>query len=389
MPELRPEVTGSRADAAAPLHAGEFETVSPIVRGDSLRALRYPSTGCLDAFLERRFRDSGQLNLDLLANQGIISFLSKVSHCDEIYEVSQPGERLAAGVYRIRDEGAGKPVVTVKRHGNSRGEFAETIDFIDPDPAMINMIRGSGKLIAVIEKTRTTYKSKHFPDCLIHSDQVEKLGRFFDLKADSLQSMEKFVEELGLGSSPDVGRSYLDLKIEAGISRRQLAIWRFHERFKDYIQGVVSGTLTPLGFLTATVASGGSKTAMIVALASAGISDGLSDAVAASQTTQSNSKASSLAQAAMFGKTMLGKIVIPVTFVPIVLGGESRFVITALSAAWAALLLSGTASIQALAHERSIGPAVARLVSWGAAAVAVGTALGNAIPALLSGIVGH
>ncbi len=341
------------------------------------------SSGVRDQFLERRFRDVGQIDLEALANQGKIAYLSKSAPIDEFYEVSAAIPNVEAGTYRIRDEGAESPSVTVKKRGDGHAQLTETIDYIDPEEGMVDTIRSHGKLIGVVVKSRTTYKAKNHTDCLIHGDEVEGLGRFFDLKADSIESLDAFQNELGLSTEQEISPSYFEQRQEAGMSSRQLSVWKFHRQFEDYIMGVVSGTLTPIGFLSATVASGGSKSAMIIALLSAGLCDGLSDSVANSQSTQSGSRASVMDQAKLFAKTLTGKVAVPLTFVPMVLAAGSNTTITVVSSLWAAALLAGTASVQAIAHERSVPKAVGQILAWGGAAVGIGTALGNIVPPIL------
>lgn len=342
--------------------------------------------GFSDKFLERRFLCEGQIDLDQHAVSGLIAFLSKSHSSDEFYRIENHVAELEPGLYRIRDEGTDVPVVTVKHQGDGHNLFSQTIDFVSPTEEMLDVIRSNGKFVGVIEKSRVTYKANRHPGCLIHEDEVIGLGKFYDVKADSTNALDGFVTELGLASSKEIQHSYFEQKQEAGVSKFQLKVWKFHKEFEDYIIGVVSGTLTPLGFLSATVASGGSKSAMIIALLSAGLCDGLSDSVAASQSTQSGSRASPMDQAKMFAKTLLGKVAIPLTFVPMVMGAETNTAITYMSCTWAAALLAATAGVQAIAHERSVPASIGRILGWGTAAVGIGTTLGNFIPPLLENI---
>jgi hypothetical protein len=146
------------------------------------------------------------------------------------------------------------------------------------------------------------------------------------------------------------------------------------------MSGVVSGTLTPLGFLSATLASTPSKSALVVALLSAGVSDGLSDVAAGAQANQSESRVSPLSQTSIFMKTLAAKCLIPCSFIPVVLALESNVAIAAVTAGIAAVLLASTATVQALARERPVLPAVAKLLGWGAAVSLVGTGIGAAVP---------
>lgn len=354
--------------------------------GETLEQTLPTIPGFSDKFLERRFQNAGQIDLEQHAKNGLIAFLSKSNSSDEFYRIENAATGLSPGLYRIRDEGTDVPVVTVKHQGDGHGIFSQTIDCISPDEEMLDAIRSNGEFVGVVEKTRVTYKANRHPGCLIHEDEVLGLGKFYDVKADTIEALEGFITGLGLSNSSEIKRSYFEQKQEAGVSKFQLKVWKFHKEFEDYIIGVVSGTLTPLGFLSATVASGGSKSAMIVALLSAGLCDGLSDSVAASQSTQSGSRASPMDQAKMFAKTLLGKVAVPLTFVPMVMGAETNSAITYMSCTWAAALLSATAAVQAIAHERSLPASVGRILGWGSAAVGIGTALGNFIPPLLENL---
>ena len=324
-----------------------------------------------------------------MADRGVIAFLAKAIHIDEIFDVAQEGEGLLPGRYRIRNEGAALPLVTQKRYGRGSQDLAETVDQVHPTADFLEAIRTRGKLVTVIHKERVTYKAKRYPDCLLHLDEVTKLGNFLDIKADSAKSLEGFLGELGLEDWQKITKSYWELREEMGVSRFQLGVWQFHERFADYIMGVVSGTLTPIGFLCATLASGGSKVQMIIALASAGLCDGLSDAVAMSQTTQSGAVASSWKQITLFAKTMVGKVFIPLSFVPGVLFATENQTILLWTCALASSYLAVTALIQAIAQERAPLPSVARILAWGTGAVVTGMLLGRWIPELIQRIGGR
>lgn len=336
-----------------------------------------------DTFLERRFHDDGHVNVEGLAQSSVISFLSKTAQTDEYYILDKPCSDLAAGLYRVRVESGAEPLLTIKKHGDGLSHPAETVDLVKPAEALILSLRNSAQLVAVVEKTRVTYKSRQIGNCLLHQDSVRGLGDFLDLKADTQELMDKFLISLGLDKEVPLNMSYRNMKNAKGIDPTQLKVWKFHEKFKDYIMGVVSGTLTPLGFLSATLASQQSKTAMIIALFSAGICDGMSDAVASSQTTQSDSAASTAQQVRAFFKTMAGKAIIPMTFVPIVLGTSSNLKILGLSVAWASVLLATTAAIQAVANENPIAKAVKRILFWGAGTTAAGVLLGSYVPKIL------
>ncbi len=380
-----PEIPAAAVIAIAP--------ASPTLPATDTKPLhngQLPGHGGLnDSFHERRFIDQGSINLEELANRGVLAFLLKSHHTDQYYLLEQSKASLPPALYRIREENGTEPLLTIKKHASGPGLAAETIDVVRPDPIVIEALREHGKLVAVIEKDRETYKSKEIANCLFHRDTVRGLGKFLDVKADSADTMEAFVKSLGLDTAPVIQQNYRALKEAAGIDPRQLKVWQFHEKFKGYIMGVVSGTLTPLGFLSATLASQQSRTAMVIALLSVGLCDGMSDAVASSQATQSGSKASGKDQLQAFLKTMAGKIAIPLTFVPITLLANSNTTIFACSAAWAAALLAATAAIQAVANERKLMPAVGKLLSWGAATTAAGTLVGNYVPKILSALAGR
>ncbi len=386
-----PNPAHERPHVSSPDQTGEQQDQGYGIEGlpqgdDALALLSTPLHGLRDQFLEQRHHNCAQLDLSLLADNGVVAFLSKVHQMDELYEVPT-GTPIAGGTYRIRDEGASAPFVTLKRHGDGHSDYSETIDIVDPEEGFVGKIRKYGKLIAVIEKTRATYKSKEHENCLIHCDAVNGLGYFFDVKADTPQAMDSFTEALGLSSSTHVGMSYLEMKQEQGISDRQLSVWKFHQRFQDYVLGVVSGTLTPLSFLTATAATGASDEMLVVSLAVAGIGDGISDAVAASQTVQSKSGATTVEQFQVFAKTMLGKAVIPLTFLPSVLATSSELATIGTAAGWSLVLLASTATIQAIAHDRPVLPAIGRLAGFGGLAVGAGVAIGEVVPWLIGNII--
>jgi adenylate cyclase class IV len=340
--------------------------------------------GLRGTFLERRFRNDGQVDIEILCRNEEICFLSKSKHTDEYYRIDTTVAGLAPGLYRVRDEGAPTPLVTVKKQGDGRTAFSETIDIVHPDGSFLDRLLQHGRLTAVVEKTRVTYQSKSSPNSLLHVDEVDGMGAFYDLKGDTVEALDAFVSRLGLAEAPVISESYLQMRERLGISQTQLAVWQFHKKFQDYVLGLVSGTLTPLGFLSAMVASGGTRTMLVLSLLSAGLCDGLSDSVAASQTTQSEGKATLGDQVGAFLKTMSGKIAIPLTFLPVVLATSDPITTAVAASIWGATVLTGIATVQALAHSRRVLPAVAKLPSWGAAAVTAGTALGQFIPGLVA-----
>lgn len=377
-----PDADHQRADAVAEPRAESPDgrnTEATRVAGASLADLRAPSRGYRDEFLELRHRDVGQLDLQRLSDSKVIAPLSKTRHRDELYEVPE-GHAIEPGIYRIRDEGAPKPFVTVKRHGDGRTIYSETIDIMAPTDELLGDIRKHGTLLAVIKKERVTHKSKNEPNCLIHHDRVEHLGEFFDVKADTAESMERFVKALGLNPQTEVNKTYYEMRKERGISNFQLAVWKFHERFEDYVIGVVGGTLTPLNFLAGFSAAGASDGAILVAIALAAFGDGAADAVATSQAEQSQAGATTKNQAAKIAKTLVGKAVVPLTFVPIVIGASSEIATIGLSLAWSAVVLSATAAIQKIASEEAILPAVGRLLAFSAGGVGVGVTAGKLVP---------
>lgn len=339
--------------------------------------------GFRDRFFERRYRDNSEVDFDALDKQGKIAFLSKAVHIDEIYILHENYPDLPAGQYRIRNAGSERPFVTLKRHGDGNERVSETIDMVDPADSTLQILRSEGELLAVIEKYRLTYQSKLRPQCLLHSDYVPSLGRFYDVKADKQEHLAAFLSDIGLSAAVPLTQSYLQMKQAKGISSVQLSVWQFQQKFSDYILGVVSGTLTPLGFLTTAIAGGGAKPAMIVALLTAGFCDGLSDSVAAGQATQSSSNSKWFEQLSMFFKTMAGKVVIPCTFMPIVVLANGALSTAIYSSLWAGTLLAATATVQSVAHERRVLPAVGRLLAFGGTAVGVGALIGKGVLPIL------
>jgi hypothetical protein len=87
-------------------------------------------SGLRDQFLECRFQDTGQLNVQALAAKGAIAFLSTATQMDEIYEVSGNPGSLAPGLYRIRNEGSSELLLTQKRYATGAETMAETVDVL-------------------------------------------------------------------------------------------------------------------------------------------------------------------------------------------------------------------------------------------------------------------
>ena len=222
----------------------------------------------------------------------------------------------------------------------------------------------------------------------MHHDAVAGLGTFLDLKAPSEVVLTLLVQDLGLESFALIQESYVDLALRQGLSPTRLAAWRFQQSFSDYILGVVSGTLTPVGLLSVTAIAGGSQVNQIMALLSAGLCDGLSDSVAAAQATQSDSRASWSRQLGMFCKTMAGKVVIPLTFIPSVLLSDGPVQTCALAALWGSTLLAGTATVQALAHGKSVAKEVSKSVGFGLTAISIGATAGQVLPPVLTEVLG-
>jgi adenylate cyclase class IV len=345
--------------------------------------------GISATFLERRFRMDGSFDAQRLARLNVLAFLAPATHVDEFYRISEKQADLGAGLYRIRQSGPGTILLTLKHNGSLSNVASETIDHINPSEELLSAIRKNGELVAVVEKDRLSYKSMNHQQCFLHVDSVQGIGDFLDVKADHPRELEGFLKELGLSKVPAIGQQYVDLRIEQGISPLQLRMWKFQRIFSDYILGVVSGTLTPLGLLTVTATMGGSQTAQMISLLSVGLCDGLADATAAGQATQSHSRASVFEQVSMFFKTMAGKVAIPITFIPVVLLTEGPVQTCAAATCWGTALLATTASIQALAHGKNVVREVARSVAFGLGSVALGFSLAQVLPPTLEWLLGN
>jgi hypothetical protein len=92
--------------------------------------------------LRDQFQNTGQLNIQALAAQGAIAFLSTATQVDEIYEVSGNPGSLAPGLYRILNEGSSELLLTQKRYATSAETMAETVDVVHPSD---ETIEGHGK----------------------------------------------------------------------------------------------------------------------------------------------------------------------------------------------------------------------------------------------------
>jgi adenylate cyclase class IV len=348
-----------------------------------------PTAGHSATFFEARFKPAGELNIMELAANNKIEFLGTAREVDEFYEVPEGIEALAAGTYRVRETGSASTVLTQKTHTTCpSGAAALTHDIVNPPDELLAQVRDRGRLLGVVEKDRHTYRSTTFPGCLVHHDAVAGLGTFLDLKAPSEVVLTLLVQDLGLESFALIQESYVDLALRQGLSPTRLAAWRFQQSFSDYILGVVSGTLTPVGLLSVTAIAGGSQVNQIMALLSAGLCDGLSDSVAAAQATQSDSRASWSRQLGMFCKTMAGKVVIPLTFIPSVLLSDGPVQTCALAALWGSTLLAGTATVQALAHGKSVAKEVSKSVGFGLTAISIGATAGQVLPPVLTEVLG-
>jgi len=95
-------------------------------------------SGLRDQFLERRFQNTGQLDIQALAAQGAIAFLSTATQVDEIYEVFGNTGSLAPGLYRIRNEGSSELLLTQKTYATSAETMAETVDVVHPSDKTID-----------------------------------------------------------------------------------------------------------------------------------------------------------------------------------------------------------------------------------------------------------
>jgi adenylate cyclase class IV len=340
--------------------------------------------GLRDTFLERRFRDSGEVDTTRLYREGKIAFLGKAVHTDELYRIEQDLPGLPAGQYRIRNVKTERPFLTRKSNGDGINQPTETIDIIDPPDALLDTIRKNGEFLAVIVKFRRTYQSKTHPQCLLHIDTIPGLGDFYDLKGDKRGHLDSFVSEVGLGQATPLLDTYLSMKAAQGISPAQLRIWQVQQKMQDYVMGIVSGTLTPLGFIIGTAASGAPKSITLLNLMLAAFSDGWSDAVGEAQTTQSESNSKWSEQVTMFFKTMAAKVVLPSTYLPIVIFANQGLQVSLFSSLWAAAVLGSVATIQAVAAERPVKWRVGRSLLFGGGAVLLGYLIGEFGAPLLS-----
>lgn len=342
------------------------------------------SSGFEARFFEARHHTQDLELVERAARAGVIDYLGMTSEQDEFFDLREGIGQLPAGVYRIRMIESGTCVLTHKTPPRQAGGQATTVDFVDPGEEMLASVRTNGELIAVVRKERKTYASRTHSFCHLHVDVVDGLGTFIDVKASTEIDLARFESDLGLSRANAISESYLDLARQKGQTPLQLKMWRLQQTFSDYILGVVSGTLTPLGFLTVTALSGGTPAQQIISLLSAGVCDGISDSVAAGQATQSDSRASWTQQIAMFSKTMAGKVLIPITFIPTVVVASSATQTCALATGWALSLLASTSAIQAIANGKSVAREVSKSAGFGLAAASVGAVLGQTLPPVLS-----
>ena len=271
---------------------------------------------------------------------------------------------------RIRSE-ADKYLYAEKSHDiGDRARVKEVTERPISKAEMRRLIRTSG-VKATICKNRTFYR---LGNAVIAQDDVDHLGEFVEVHADSEEELFRIIALLGV-EGVAIKQSYLDLMIAKRLPSWKQKLLEIHDNIGELAFGITSGILTTVGVLIGVDSASSSKLAVIAAVVAIGVADSCSDAFGMYNAKVSERGNSSSAALRYAMGTLLGKIIMPLTFlVPIMMLTLTKAVIVDLG--WAVIALSLLSVEQAIVGEKSLIQLTGRNLGMAAVIIALSQAAG-------------
>jgi adenylate cyclase class IV len=240
-----------------------------------------------------------------------------------------------------------------------------------------HLMRQAGVRVLVC-KTRTLFR---LHGVVIALDEVEHLGDFVELRSASEEELFRVLKLLGL-TGPALRETYLELMVRKNLPRWLRALSRFHDKVGELAFGITSGILTTVGVLIGVNSASGDRLAVIASVVAIAVADSWSDAFGmytARVTERGSSRAAALRYAA---GTLLGKLVMPLTFLlPIALLPLGVAVIVDL--VWGAVVLALLSLERALVGQLSPVRQVAVTLGLAALIVTLSSLAGSLVRQLV------
>lgn len=240
---------------------------------------------------------------------------------------------------------------TGKRNAfDGRCSRVEDVDYASIDHVEAHRLVREHGLKVRLQKTRTIYK---IGNGQVNVDRVSHLGSFIEVRADTDEEIDAIAKALGLPEADLVDESYFELMLKNGFSGMREAIINRYDDTQGMTFGIVSGVLTAAGLMLAVIGDEGSTHLVIKVLLGLAFADSYSDALGQFRSEWTKWDSDFRAALKVGVQTLIGKIVMPVTFVAwfLVLPYQIAVYVSLL---WAALILGTHALAEAVARERSL-----------------------------------
>ena len=211
-----------------------------------------------------------------------------------------------------------------------------------------HLIRRWG-VLATICKTRTFYR---LGNAIIAQDEVEHLGNFVEVRADSEDDLFQVLALLELEDAA-MKQSYLDLMLAKRLPPWKRKLVEVHDSIGELSFGIISGILTTVGVLIGVNSASSSKLAVFAAIVSIGVADSCSDAfgIYNAKISERGNSASAAFRYAL--GTFVGKFIMPFSFL-FAIWMLPLLKATIVDLVWAVIVLSLLSAEQAVIGEKSL-----------------------------------
>lgn len=256
---------------------------------------------------------------------------------------------------RVRIEG---DTLFFAEKGHDLGEFCrirEVTDEVIPRKDADALTQQSG-VKAMVCKTRSLFRLQ---GAVVALDEVEQLGPFSEIRAESEDKLLEILERIGVKLEDSLKTSYLDMMLEKQLPEWHKALIRFHDRMGELTFGITSGVLTTVGVLVGVNSAAASRLAVIASIVAVAMADSWSDAFGMFNSKMAERGASRTQALRFAAATLTAKMLVPLTFIlPLAALELSTAVIVCL--VWGAVLLALLSAEQALVSQQSVRNMVAR-----------------------------
>lgn len=251
--------------------------------------------------------------------------------------------------WRIRSEG-GNHYLAKKGYDIGRQARVKEVEETSIESNEVERLVNDRGVKMAINKTRTLFDLQ---GAIIAQDDVEHLGQFTEIHAQSEEYLIQILELLGLSHREPIKKSYLEMMEAKALPLWLRIVLRLHDRIGEFSFGIISGVLTALGALTGVDAATSSKLSTFAAVIAIAVADSCSDAYGmyiarVSERGSSRKKALRCALG-----TLAGKFILPITFALPMLAMSLRAAVC-LDFVWGTAVLSLLSAEQAVVEQRSV-----------------------------------